>query len=90
MRAVQITEFGGPEVLTVVDVPEPEAGAGQTLHDVSTAGVNYADTHHRRVLNGQASGNVFDGAAARRRPALAVELSVGRRGWGKLDSAPFR
>ncbi|MGY1835067.1 Zn-dependent oxidoreductase [Blastococcus sp. SYSU DS0510] len=48
MRAVQITEFGGPEVLTVVDVPEPEAGAGQTLHDVSTAGVNYADTHHRR------------------------------------------
>ena len=45
MRAVQIPEFGGPEVLTVVDVPEPEAGAGQTLHDVS-AGNNYADTHH--------------------------------------------
>jgi NADPH2:quinone reductase len=47
MRAVQITEFGGPEVLTVVDLPEPEVGQGQTLHDVSTAGVNYADTHHR-------------------------------------------
>ena len=47
MRAVQITEFGGPEVLTVVDVPEPEAGPGQTLHDVSAAGINYADTHDR-------------------------------------------
>ncbi len=46
MRAVQITRFGGPEVLDVVDVPEPEAGPGRTLHTVSTAGVNYADTHH--------------------------------------------
>ena len=46
MRAVQITEFGGPEVLTVVDVPEPEAGPGRTVHDVSAAGINYADTHH--------------------------------------------
>jgi NADPH:quinone reductase len=45
MRAVQITRFGGPEVLDVVDVPEPQAGEGQTLYDVSTAGVNYADTH---------------------------------------------
>ena len=48
MRAVQITRFGGPEVLEIVDVPEPEAGRGQTLYDVSTAGVNYADTHHQQ------------------------------------------
>ncbi|MGY1986549.1 zinc-binding alcohol dehydrogenase family protein [Blastococcus sp. SYSU DS0669] len=45
MRAVQITRFGGPEVLDVVDIPEPEAGPGQKVYDVSTAGVNYADTH---------------------------------------------
>ncbi|MGY1722599.1 quinone oxidoreductase family protein [Blastococcus sp. SYSU DS0533] len=45
MRAVQITRFGGPEVLDVVDIPEPEAGPGQKLYDVSAAGVNYADTH---------------------------------------------
>ena len=43
---VQITRFGGPEVLEVLDVPEPKAGPGQRLYDVSTAGVNYADTHH--------------------------------------------
>lgn len=47
MRAVQITEFGGPEVLEVVDVPEPAPGDGQQLYDVSTAGINFADTHHR-------------------------------------------
>jgi NADPH:quinone reductase-like Zn-dependent oxidoreductase len=47
MRAVQITRFGGPEVLDVVDIPEPELGPGQKLYDVSTARINYADTHHR-------------------------------------------
>jgi NADPH:quinone reductase-like Zn-dependent oxidoreductase len=46
MRAVQITRFGGPEVLDVVDIPEPEAGPGQKLYDVST-GINFADNHHR-------------------------------------------
>ncbi|WP_232796993.1 hypothetical protein [Blastococcus atacamensis] len=46
MRAVQITRFGGPEVLKVVDLPEPEAGDGQKLYAVTTAGINYADRHH--------------------------------------------
>jgi NADPH:quinone reductase-like Zn-dependent oxidoreductase len=51
MRAVQITRFGGPEVLGIVDVPEPTPGPGQQLYDVSTAGINYADTHHRVFSN---------------------------------------
>ncbi|MGY1632819.1 zinc-binding alcohol dehydrogenase family protein [Geodermatophilus sp. SYSU D01186] len=45
MRAVQITRFGGPEVLDVVDLPDPVPGDGQQLFDVSSAGVNFADTH---------------------------------------------
>src|SRR3954466_14287075 len=45
MRAVQITRFGGPEVLDIVDVPEPTPGPGQQLYEVSSAGINYADTH---------------------------------------------
>jgi NADPH2:quinone reductase len=45
MRAVQITRFGGPEVLDVVNLPDPVPGPGQQLYDVSTAGVNFADTH---------------------------------------------
>ena len=45
MRAIQITEFGGPEVLKVSDVEEPVAGDGQVLITVDRAGINYADTH---------------------------------------------
>jgi NADPH:quinone reductase-like Zn-dependent oxidoreductase len=46
MRAVQITRFGGPEVMDIVDLPDPEPGPGQQLYEVSSAGVNFADTHH--------------------------------------------
>ncbi|MGF1426532.1 quinone oxidoreductase family protein [Kitasatospora sp. LaBMicrA B282] len=43
MRAVQITEFGGPEVLVPVELPDPVAGPGQVLVEVAAAGVNRAD-----------------------------------------------
>jgi NADPH:quinone reductase len=45
MRAIQITEFGGPEVLRVVDLPDPEPTGGLVPHQVTAAGINYADTH---------------------------------------------
>ena len=38
--------LGGPEVLDAVDLPDPTPGQGRQLFDVSTAGVNYTDTHH--------------------------------------------
>jgi NADPH2:quinone reductase len=45
VRAVQITEFGGPEVLHLTDLPDPVAADGLALVEVDSAGVNYADTH---------------------------------------------
>ena len=45
MRAIQVTRFGGPDVLEVADVSEPEPSPGLELIDVDAAGVNYADTH---------------------------------------------
>jgi NADPH2:quinone reductase len=45
MRAIQITEFGGPEVLVLRDVDEPEVPDGFLLADVTAAGVNYGDSH---------------------------------------------
>src|SRR5215212_9408133 len=48
VRAVQISEWGGPEVLEVVDLPVPEPAADEVLIEVSRAGLNYADTHRRR------------------------------------------
>jgi NADPH:quinone reductase len=47
MRAVRITEPGGPEALEVLEVPEPEPGAGQLLVRVAAAGVNFIDTYQR-------------------------------------------
>jgi NADPH2:quinone reductase len=47
MRAIQQTEFGGPEVLKLVDLPVPEPAEGEVLVKVSRAGLNYADTHTR-------------------------------------------
>jgi NADPH2:quinone reductase len=48
VRAVQIKEFGGPDVLEVVeDAPVPEAGEHEILIKVSRAGMNFADTHAR-------------------------------------------
>jgi len=41
--AVRIEEFGGPEVLVPVEVPDPVAGPGQVLVRVAAAGVNRAD-----------------------------------------------
>jgi NADPH:quinone reductase-like Zn-dependent oxidoreductase len=46
LRAIQVTEFGGPEVLELREVPEPEVADGLVAIDVSAAGINYADTHH--------------------------------------------
>jgi NADPH2:quinone reductase len=45
-RALQITRFGSPEVLDVGDLPDPVPGDGQQLYEVSSSGVNLADTHH--------------------------------------------
>src|SRR4051794_31401683 len=48
MRAIRIDEWGGPEVLRLVeDAPRPEPGDGETLIQVTRAGVNFADTHAR-------------------------------------------
>jgi NADPH:quinone reductase len=47
MRAIQMTEFGGPEVLRLTELPSPEPGPGEALIRVSRAGLNFADTHTR-------------------------------------------
>ncbi|WP_067804664.1 quinone oxidoreductase family protein [Actinomadura formosensis] len=47
MRAIVITEHGGPEVLTPADRPDPEPGPGEVLIDVAAAGVNFIDVYYR-------------------------------------------
>lgn len=50
MRAVQVSENGGPEVLRPVELPEPVVEPGKLLVAVTAAGVNYIDTYHRSGL----------------------------------------
>lgn len=48
MRAVTLTEFGGPEVLAWTEQPDLEPGQGEVLIDVVAAGVNRADLIQRQ------------------------------------------
>jgi NADPH:quinone reductase len=47
MRAVGVTQFGGPEALQIVDVPDEPLGAGQVRLRVQAAAVSPTDTHAR-------------------------------------------
>ena len=86
MRAIQITEKGGPEVMQVRDVPEPEPGDGELLVAVEAVGVNYRDVYEREgrgaaygkaplplIVGAEGAGTVLRGAG---------EFSEGDRvGW---------
>jgi NADPH:quinone reductase-like Zn-dependent oxidoreductase len=50
MKAARFSEFGGPEVLEIVDLPDPRPGAGQVRIAVRAAGLNPSDWKKRRGL----------------------------------------
>jgi len=47
MKAIRVTQFGGPEVLALAEVPLPEPGPGQVRVKVEAAGVNPVETYIR-------------------------------------------
>jgi NADPH:quinone reductase len=72
VKAIQISEFGGPEVLQLVEIPDPEPTDGQVVVEVARAGMNFADTHQRQddylakaelplIPGGEVSGRTPDG-----------------------------
>ena len=48
MKAIQIEEFGGPDVLKHVEIDDPTPGEGEVLVEVTRSGINFADTHATR------------------------------------------
>jgi NADPH2:quinone reductase len=48
VKAIQIQEFGGPDVLELVELDDPTPAEGMVVVDVARAGVNFADTHATR------------------------------------------
>jgi len=52
MKAIQVDQFGGPEVLQLRDVPDPKPGAGQVVVKLFAVGVNPVDTYIRKGTYG--------------------------------------
>lgn len=50
MRAIVVTETGGPEQLALEEVPEPRAGPGEVVVEVAAAGINFIDVYQRSGL----------------------------------------
>jgi NADPH:quinone reductase len=50
MHAVIVRQFGGPDVLTLAELPEPTPAAGEVLVRLRAIGVNFADTERRRAV----------------------------------------
>ena len=48
MKAIQIHETGGPEVLTLADLPIPEPGPGQVLIRIEATGLNFIEVYFRK------------------------------------------
>ncbi|HWC36708.1 MAG TPA: zinc-binding dehydrogenase [Mycobacteriales bacterium] len=91
MRAIQITEYGGPEVLKLAELPDPVPTDGFDLVTVTGAGVNYADTHQTEntylsatslptVPGSEVVGTLPDGRR--------VSSMVGTGGYAELALAP--
>ncbi len=50
MKAIQVTETGGPEVLRYVDIEDPRPASGQVLIEIKAIGVNFIDVYMRTGL----------------------------------------
>jgi NADPH2:quinone reductase len=92
MRAIQMTEFGGPEVLQLAELPVPEPAADEVLIEVTRAGVNFADTHtrtnsyvQRATLPLVPGGEV---AGVRQDTGERVVALVGTGGYAEYATAP--
>jgi NADPH2:quinone reductase len=99
-RAVQLSRFGGPEVLELVERPKPSPQAGQVLIRIEAAGVNFFETLMRQdryavtpdlplIFGVEVAGIIEEvGAAVEIRPGRRVAVPLfafGRPGGGYAD-----
>jgi len=99
MRAIRVHEWGGPEVLELIeDAPEPDPGDQELLVRVTRAGINYADTHAREnsylapydlplIPGAEVAGVVVEDALGFAAGQRVVAL-VGAGGYAEYAAAP--
>src|ERR1700722_11590699 len=92
MRAIQMTEFGGPEVLELAELPTPRPGPDEVLVRVGRAGLNLADTHTRTNSYVQKASLPLvpagEVARARENTAERVDPLTGSGGYANYAIAP--
>ncbi|MFF3677420.1 quinone oxidoreductase family protein [Streptomyces sp. NPDC002120] len=91
MRAIQVYEVGGPEVLREVEVDQPRPGPGEAVVEVAASGVNFLDVYHREgryslplpfIPGAEGAGTVVEVG-----PGVA-DVAVGDRvGWVEIPGA---
>ncbi len=72
MKAIQVAEVGGPEVLRVIDLPVPEPKPNEAVVQIKAAGVNFIDVYFREgrypaslpFINGQEAAGVVTSVGA--------------------------
>src|SRR4051812_7836961 len=72
MKAIQTTSVGGPEALTLTDLPTPAPAPDEALVQIKAAGVNFIDVYFREgrypaplpFINGQEAAGVVTGVGA--------------------------
>lgn len=72
MKAIQVSQPGGPEVLTLVDLPQPEPKPTEALVQIKAAGVNFIDVYFREgrypaplpFINGQEAAGLVTAVGA--------------------------
>ena len=99
MRAIQITQTGGPEVLVLRELPTPEPGPGQVLIQIEACGVNFIDVYLREGRYPVAaavyprpggSGNGDRAGAGRHLGSRSATGSPGATSWAPTPSMPSR
>ena len=87
MKAIRVHETGGPEVLTLEEIPNPSAGAEEVLVRVHAAGVNPVDTYMRSGTQGRKPALPYtpgtDGAG------VIEAVGEGVDGWASGDRVYF-
>ena len=86
MKAVQLTEFGGPEVLQIAELPVPQPGDGELLVKIDGAGINFADVYMRQGARGGDLPMVLGMEAVGTVAAVGANVS----GTGEGDQVVFR
>ncbi len=82
MKAIQIHQTGGPEVLKLADLPIPEPGPGQVLIRVEATGVNFIEIYFRKGVY-KASLPLIPGSEA---AGTVEELGPGVTGFAAGDA----